>query len=265
MYPLIEIKTVPIEIEMKVSHAKLEYSRGTADLEISRGDNGGLSIKSRPIKLNIDTFEARNSVVPTAMRSMEQYAQQGQQAGPQLPLISHRAQPGTAVPLQPQHPVGPLGGEQGPAQPQGLVQHPIQLPRGSKAVQGDQGQGDGGVPALPDDELVPLGGELPVHRPHGVAGAVLPQLVVLPRPPAGGAGAGIVSGSSQSSCSSSASSRASMLSSVSKLAQLMALPVSWVKPSRPVLRIYAWAVRISLGRRRRSSSGQADRSPQGVY
>lgn len=79
MYPLIEIKTVPIEIEMKVSHAKLEYSRGTADLEISRGD-GGLSIKSRPIKLNIDTFEARNSVVPTAMRSIEQYAQQGQQA-----------------------------------------------------------------------------------------------------------------------------------------------------------------------------------------
>ena len=79
MTPLIEIKTVPIEIEMKVSHAKLEYTRGTADLEISRGD-GGLSIKSRRIKLNIDTFEARNSVVPTAMRSIEQYAQKGQQA-----------------------------------------------------------------------------------------------------------------------------------------------------------------------------------------
>ena len=79
MMPLIEIKTVPIEIEMKVSHAKLEYTRGTADLEISRNE-GGLSIKSRPIKLNIDTFEARNSVVPTAMRSIEQYAQKGQQA-----------------------------------------------------------------------------------------------------------------------------------------------------------------------------------------
>ena len=79
MYPLIEIKTVPIEIEMKVNHAKLEYTRGTADLEISRSE-GGLSIKSRPIKLNIDTFEARNSVVPTAMRSIEQYAQKGQQA-----------------------------------------------------------------------------------------------------------------------------------------------------------------------------------------
>ena len=79
MFPLIEIKSVPIEIEMKVNHAKLEYTRGTADLEISSGE-GGLSIKSRPIKLNIDTFEARNSVVPTAMRSIEQYAQKGQQA-----------------------------------------------------------------------------------------------------------------------------------------------------------------------------------------
>lgn len=56
MGPLIEITNVPIEIEMKVSHAKLEYTRGTAELEISR-DNGGLSIKSRPIRLNIDTFE----------------------------------------------------------------------------------------------------------------------------------------------------------------------------------------------------------------
>ncbi|MCI8423648.1 MAG: hypothetical protein HFF50_08970 [Lawsonibacter sp.] len=79
MYPLIEIQTVPIEIEMKVNHAKLEYTRGTADLEISRGD-GGLSIKSRPIKLNIDTFEARNSISPTAIRSVEQNAQRGQQA-----------------------------------------------------------------------------------------------------------------------------------------------------------------------------------------
>ena len=79
MKPLIEITTVPIQIEMKTTNAKLEYARGTAEMEITR-DKGGLSIKSRPIKLNIDTFEARNSAVPTAMRSMEQYAQQGQQA-----------------------------------------------------------------------------------------------------------------------------------------------------------------------------------------
>ncbi len=80
MYPLIEIKTVPIEIEMKVTHAKLEYARGTAELEISRKDGGGLHIQSRPIRLNIDTFEARNSIVPTPMRAVEQNAQIGQQA-----------------------------------------------------------------------------------------------------------------------------------------------------------------------------------------
>ena len=79
MKPLIEITTVPIQIEMKTTNAKLEYARGTVEMEIKR-DKGGLEIKSKPIRVNIDTFEARNSVVPTAVRSIEQYAQQGQQA-----------------------------------------------------------------------------------------------------------------------------------------------------------------------------------------
>lgn len=78
MEQLIEIKTVPIELEMKVNHARLDYKRSTVDLEISR-DKGGLQIRSKPIKVNIDTFEARNSVSPTAMRSIEQAAQRGQQ------------------------------------------------------------------------------------------------------------------------------------------------------------------------------------------
>ena len=79
MFPLIEITTVPIEIEMKVTDAKLEYARGTADLEISR-NNGGLQIKSRPIRLSVDTFEARNSIVPTTARSISQAADKGRQA-----------------------------------------------------------------------------------------------------------------------------------------------------------------------------------------
>lgn len=79
MEPLIEIKSVPIEIEMKVSHAKLEYTRGTAELEISHA-KGGMSIKSRPIRLNIDTFEARNSVVPTTTAAIRQGAERGRQA-----------------------------------------------------------------------------------------------------------------------------------------------------------------------------------------
>ena len=79
MFPLIEITTVPIEIEMKVTDAKLEYARGTADLEISRND-GGLQIKSRPIRLNVDTFEARNSIVPTTATSIAEAAESGKQA-----------------------------------------------------------------------------------------------------------------------------------------------------------------------------------------
>ncbi|MCI8360481.1 MAG: hypothetical protein HFE86_03985 [Clostridiales bacterium] len=79
MYPLIEIRTVPIELEIKTTHSKLEYVRGSADLEISR-DKGGLSIRSRPIRLNVDTFEARNSIIPTPARSIQQNAQKGQQA-----------------------------------------------------------------------------------------------------------------------------------------------------------------------------------------
>ena len=79
MKPLIEITTVPIQIEMKTTHAKLEYARGTAEMEVTR-DKGGLQIKSRPIRVNIDTFEARNSITPTLARSIEQNAQKGKEA-----------------------------------------------------------------------------------------------------------------------------------------------------------------------------------------
>ena len=79
MYPLIEITTVPIEIQMKVTNARLEYARGTAQMEISR-DRGGLNIRSQPIRVNIDTFEARSSIVPTTAQSIQQGAAQGQRA-----------------------------------------------------------------------------------------------------------------------------------------------------------------------------------------
>ncbi len=79
MNPLIEITTVPIEIQMKVTDAKLEYVRGTAQMELSR-DKGGLNIKSHPIRVNIDTFEARSSVCPTTAQSIEQSAEKGVQS-----------------------------------------------------------------------------------------------------------------------------------------------------------------------------------------
>ena len=58
MYPLIEITSVPIEIRMKTTSASLEYTRGTAEMEISRSDKG-IDIKSRPIQLKLDTYEQR--------------------------------------------------------------------------------------------------------------------------------------------------------------------------------------------------------------
>ena len=78
-YPLIELKSVPIEIEMKITDVKLEYKRGTVDMQVSRNE-GGLQIKSSPIRLNLDTFEARNSVMPTVATRIQRSAEAGQQA-----------------------------------------------------------------------------------------------------------------------------------------------------------------------------------------
>ena len=71
MRPLIEIQTIPIEIQMKTTNARLEYARGTAQMEVSR-DRRGLQIRSQPIRVNIDTFEARSSIVPTTAQSIQQ-------------------------------------------------------------------------------------------------------------------------------------------------------------------------------------------------
>ena len=89
MYPLIEIKTVPIEIQMKVTHARLEYARGTAQVEISR-DKRGLNIRSNPIKVNIDSFESRNSVMPTTSSVIQQQAKAGVQAAYQATAVLAR-------------------------------------------------------------------------------------------------------------------------------------------------------------------------------
>lgn len=86
MYPLIEITTVPIEIEMKVTNAKLEYARGTAQMEVTR-DQRGLRIQSQPIRVNIDTFEARSSVTPTTPQLIQQQAQLGVQGAYQATAV----------------------------------------------------------------------------------------------------------------------------------------------------------------------------------
>ena len=79
MKPLLEITSVPISIEYKSTPAQIERRNAKAEVEITR-DNRGLSIKSRPIKLQLDSFEARNSITPTAMRSIEDMARSGRQS-----------------------------------------------------------------------------------------------------------------------------------------------------------------------------------------
>lgn len=79
MRPLIQITTVPISYELKIQKAQVERHRGSAQLQISR-EKGGLQVKSDPIKVKIDTFEARNSMIPTTPTSIKQAAEKGKQA-----------------------------------------------------------------------------------------------------------------------------------------------------------------------------------------
>ncbi|WP_324824534.1 DUF6470 family protein [Sinanaerobacter sp. ZZT-01] len=79
MKPLLEIQTVPISIEFKVTPAIRQKTEATAELEITREKNG-LRIKSHPIQLNIDTFETRSSLFDTPLQSITTFAQKGKEA-----------------------------------------------------------------------------------------------------------------------------------------------------------------------------------------
>lgn len=57
----------------------MEYTNSKAELETNR-EKGGMTIESRPIKLHIDTYDARNSICPTTMESTRQFAQKGKAA-----------------------------------------------------------------------------------------------------------------------------------------------------------------------------------------
>lgn len=61
MEQLLKITTVPVAFEIKIENARLEYTPGKAELEISQNDSGEFKIKSRPIRLNMDKFELSSS------------------------------------------------------------------------------------------------------------------------------------------------------------------------------------------------------------
>jgi hypothetical protein len=79
MEQLLKITTIPIKYEITTTNARLEYSQSKHELVANR-DKGGMTIESRPTKLHLDTYNARNSVCPTSMESVRQSAQKGMQA-----------------------------------------------------------------------------------------------------------------------------------------------------------------------------------------
>ncbi|ADL05957.1 DUF6470 family protein [Lacrimispora saccharolytica] len=79
MEPLLRITTVPLKYELKIQKARLEYKRSTAELQMNR-QKGEMSIENHPIKVSIDTYNARNSVCPTTMESVRQAASYGKAA-----------------------------------------------------------------------------------------------------------------------------------------------------------------------------------------
>lgn len=79
MEQLLKVTTIPIKYELKITDARLVRQSGTAELEMTR-NKGGLQIKSRPIRLRMDTYDARNSVVPTTKAAIYQAADRGLQA-----------------------------------------------------------------------------------------------------------------------------------------------------------------------------------------
>lgn len=62
MKPLLEIKSVPISLEYKVNSAQFKQA-DSATLEVSRGSKG-YRMRSRPIKMNVDTIEANRRQLP---------------------------------------------------------------------------------------------------------------------------------------------------------------------------------------------------------
>ena len=80
MEPLLEIKTIPMSLEMRINKARFELATTNATFEMSRS-KGGLQMQMKPAKLKIDTIEARYSAgIKDAMLLISDFAKKGVQA-----------------------------------------------------------------------------------------------------------------------------------------------------------------------------------------
>lgn len=92
MDQLLSIRTTPIAVEILIDNAKVKYNSRLPKVEVSRQE-GGLQMKADPIKINIDTFEMRQSIglksnttlineaaqkgIKIAYQAIAKYAQEG--------------------------------------------------------------------------------------------------------------------------------------------------------------------------------------------
>ena len=78
---LLQITTIPIKIEIKVTNAKFEHSKEYTQPRVNiSSKNGGFVMEAEPIKINIDTYQARKSMGPGHMTDgdiLKQKAQEG--------------------------------------------------------------------------------------------------------------------------------------------------------------------------------------------
>lgn len=76
---LLQITTIPIKIEIKVTNAKFEHSREYTQPKVNiKSTNGGYVMQAEPLKLNIDTYEARKSLGYGNMTDGDMLAQKAQ-------------------------------------------------------------------------------------------------------------------------------------------------------------------------------------------
>lgn len=78
---LLQITTVPIKIEIKVTNAKYQPAEGDYQPKVNiKTTNGGYVMQAEPFKLNIDTYQARKSLGEGHMTDgdiLKQKAQEG--------------------------------------------------------------------------------------------------------------------------------------------------------------------------------------------
>ena len=76
---LIQITTIPINIEIKITNAKFDFPEERQPKVNITTKNGGYVMEAEPLKVNIDTYEARKSLGYGHMNDADMMAQKAQE------------------------------------------------------------------------------------------------------------------------------------------------------------------------------------------